>query len=90
MEKRALLAVILSFVVLFFYSQYFMPKPTPESMRIHDEQAVEPGQQIVNGAEPGVLDKAAADKAAADKPVSSTDDIVGEHYRRESCASASR
>jgi len=38
MEKRALLAVILSFVVLFFYSQFFVPKPTPESIQLRNQQ----------------------------------------------------
>ncbi|MBN2383000.1 membrane protein insertase YidC [bacterium] len=44
MEQRALLAVILSFLVLFIYSQYFMPKPEPESTGIHDQKEVGPGQ----------------------------------------------
>lgn len=46
MEKRALLAVILSFMVLFIYSQYFAPRPDPDSIAIHGQTAPSGTQSV--------------------------------------------
>jgi len=65
MELRALLAVIISLIILIFYQMYFAPPPEKERERPAPEKALIPGQPK----EEGVKAIAPAEKAPAPAPV---------------------
>jgi YidC/Oxa1 family membrane protein insertase len=56
-EKRALIAVVLSIAFLMFYQQFFMPPPVP--------QKKEPPRAAAEKTAPAISDKTAGDKPAA-------------------------